>query len=293
MVKIGTAEVTSIAEMSILEPAASFAGFDEFVLTRNRAWLVPSHYDPKAEAFTTSIQSWLIRMPGLTVLVDAGAGNGKERPASPRFHRRDGPFLATLGSAGVRPEDVDIVFLTHLHVDHVGWNTTEVDGGWQPTFPRARYVMSAAELAARDPQRGAAGRPAAAHLPFLDSVRPVIDAGQAQIVDGAGELAACLDFFPTPGHAPGQMALRLRSGGDEAIFIADVMHQPIQIVRPEINSKYCEDQEQARETRERVLSDAAQMGSLLLPAHFGGPLGGWVRRDAAEGYRFEPLLLAH
>lgn len=292
MIKVGDFEITRIEEMVLAEPAATFAGFDAAALERHRDWLVPTYFDAAAETFVTSIHVWLVRTPTRTILIDTGGGNGKERPASPRFHQRDAPFLEALSRAGVRPADVDLVVLTHLHVDHVGWNTMLVEGEWQPTFPGATYVMSRVEVEARDPDRGGAGKPPGAAQPFIDSVRPVLDAGLARLVEGDEVLAEGVDLMPIPGHAPGQIAVRLRSQGQEALFIADVMHQPIQVYLPEINSKYCEDQDLARATRARILAYAADTGAIILPGHFGPPHGGTVERDGAGGYRFQPLATA-
>lgn len=289
MIKVGDFEIRRIEEMVLAEPAASFAGFDAAALSQHGHWLVPNYFDEAADAFVTSIHVWLVKTPTLAILIDTGGGNDKQRPASPRFHQRQAPFLDMLAKAGVTPETVDMVILTHLHVDHVGWNTQLIGGRWQPTFPRAAYVMSKSEVAWRDPKAGAADKPPASHQPFIDSVQPILEAGLARLVDGDETLAEGIDLMPIPGHTPGQMAVRLRSRGEEAVFIADVMHQPIQVHLPEINSKYCEDQDLARATRARILAYAADTGAILLPGHFGQPYGGTVERDGAGGYRFRPL----
>lgn len=288
MIKLGDIEITRIEELMITEPVASFAGIGEAELAAHASWLVPDYYVPAEASFVTSVHVWLLRGPGQVILVDTGGGNDKERPASPRFHKRQAAFLEELAKAGVRREDVTLVLLTHLHVDHVGWNTMLVDGRWVPTFPNATYVMSAREVEARDPERGAAGKPPGAQAPFIDSVKPILDAGLARLVEGNERITDGIDLMPIPGHAPGQMAVRVRSGADEALFMADVVHQPIQVYYPQVNSKYCEDQELARETRAEVLAYAADRHALLLPGHFGRPHAGYVERDGT-GYRFVPL----
>lgn len=286
MIKVGDAEIIRIEELMVLEPAATFAGFEKSMLAEH-PWLVPNHYDVAADAFVTSIHVWLVKLPGRTIIIDTGSGNGKDRPLSPRFHRLDTPFLARLKAAGVAPEDVDLVLLTHLHIDHVGWNTVLAGRQWVPTFPNATYVMSRIERAWRDPALATATRPPAANLPFLDSVKPVIDAGLAKLVDGNEQIADGIDLLPTPGHAPGQMAIRIRSRGQEALFVADVMHQPFQVYYPAINSKYCEDQALAPKTRKWLLDYCADTGCLMLPAHFGAPFCGRITRQA-EGFAFLP-----
>jgi len=286
MIQLGDVEIRRIEELMVLEPTATFAGWQRHVAAE-QPWLVPNYYDAAADAFVTSIATWLVKTPEHTIIIDTGSGNHKDRPLSPRFNQLDTPYLARLKAAGVEPKDVDLVLLTHLHVDHVGWNTVRSGERWVPTFPNATYVMSRIEREWRDPARTTATRPAAADLPFLDSVLPVIEAGQAKLVEGNETVADGIDLMPTPGHAPGQMAVRIRSRGEEALFIADVMHQPIQIYYPDWNSKYCEDQTLAPVTRRRVLDYCADTGCLMLPAHFGAPFCGRVVRKG-DGFAFVP-----
>lgn len=288
MVQVGEVEITRIEEIMLAEPSTLFAEWRPEHLAENRHWLIPRFYDPAGDAFPTSIHTWLVRTKRHVIVIDTAGGNGKERPASPRFHRLDTPYLERLRAAGVSPAQVDTVICTHLHVDHVGWNTTKVGDRWVPTFPNATYIFSRTECEARDPKRGAATKPPATHFVFLDSVQPIIEAGKAKIVEGNERLTDEITLMPTPGHAPGQMAVRLRSRGEEAMFIADVMHQPVQIVYPAWNSKYCEDPEVARRTRKHVLEHCAEHRSLVLPAHFGSPHAGRVVRSG-ERFRFEPL----
>ena len=286
MIKLGDVEIRRIEEVMVLEPTATFAGWQPHV-AREQPWLVPNYYDAAADAFVTSIASWLIKTPEHTILIDTGSGNHKDRPLSPRFNQLDTPWLDRLKAAGARPEDIDLVLLTHLHIDHVGWNTRRAGDRWVPTFANATYVMSRIEREWRDPKLTTATRPAAANLPFLDSVLPVLEAGRVKLVEGTETIADGIDLMPTPGHAPGQMAVRVRSRGEEALFIADVMHQPIQIYYPEWNSKYCEDQALAPVTRRRVLGYCADTGCLMLPAHFGPPFCGTVTRKG-DGFAFVP-----
>ncbi len=287
MIRIGGVEIRRIEEVMLLEPTSVFAQWHKEIADEHWDWLGPNFYDPKAEAFVISVHTWLVKARERIILVDTGAGNDKERPASPRFHRLRTPFLARLREAGVSPADVDLVICTHLHVDHVGWNTRLVDGRWVPTFPNATYVMSRVEIEARDPRRRAANKPEANRQPFLDSVLPILEAGKARIVEGNERLTDQIDLMPIPGHAPGQMAVRLRSRGEEALLVADAMHQPIQVYYPGWNSKYCEDPDLARKTRRRVLDYCAERGNLMCPVHFGPPYcGRVVRRDA--GFAFVP-----
>ncbi|WP_237065403.1 MBL fold metallo-hydrolase [Loktanella sp. M215] len=289
MLRIGRFEIERVEEVVLREPKALFAAWDEARVDPIRDWFVGDYYDPEDGSFATSIHTWLVRDGDTTILIDTCGGNHKPRPASPRFDGVDLPFLDRLAEKGVTPESVGYVLLTHLHVDHVGWNTRLEDGTWVPTFPNAKYVMTSIERDWRDPERGAKGKSEAPTYPFLDSVKPVLDNhSNVEIVTGDEEgYLPGIDFMPVPGHAPGMMGIRLRDGGDEALFIADVMHQPIQVSNPGWSSKYCENPDLATETRARVLAHAAHTGCLILPAHFGGTHCGYVRRDG-DGYTYEP-----
>jgi len=212
----------------------------------------------------------VLRSEGRTILIDTGAGNHKERPGSV-WHHRNTAYLDNLARAGMRPEDVDIVVNTHLHDDHVGWNTTLVDGEWVPTFPNATYLMSRADFEFWDPANGNASR--VGHigpLVFADSVAPVHRAGLVELWDDHHDIDSNLRLDLAPGHTPGSSILTLRSGSDRAVFVGDMLHTPLQMLTPDVNSCYCEDQAQARATRRRVLGHAADTATLVFPAHLGG-----------------------
>ncbi len=286
MISVGDFRITRIEEVVLAEPAALFTEWTPEIGKQN-PWFDKRYYDAATQTFVISVHSWLVKSPRQTILVDTSGGNDKERPASPRFAHLKTPFLERLKAAGASPEDIDLVLLTHLHVDHVGWNTRLVDGRWVPTFPNAAYVMPRIEVEWRDPKRGAADKPPATHFTFKDSIQPILDAGKARLVEGNETIAEGIDLMPIPGHAPGQMAVRLRSQGKEALFIADAMHQPIQVHYPEWNSKFCEDQELARKTRKTLLDYCADHNSLICPGHFGAPYCGTVRRSGS-GFVFVP-----
>jgi glyoxylase-like metal-dependent hydrolase (beta-lactamase superfamily II) len=287
MLSIGDFEITRVEEVVLHEPTTLFAGWTDDVLERHRGLLVPNFFDAQAHAFYASIHSYLIKSPDKTILIDTCGGNDKPRPASPRFDHLNIPWLDRLKAAGATPEQVDTVICTHLHVDHVGWNTRLVDGQWVPTFPNAKYVFPRVEVEWRDPKRGAADKPPATHHVFLDSVLPILDAGKAVLVESNEKWTDEIDFMPTPGHAPGQMAVRLRTGGEEVVFVADIMHQPVQVYHPEWSSKFCENPELATKTRLRMFDYLSDNNSLFFPAHFGFPHGGYIGRRG-DGYAFTP-----
>jgi glyoxylase-like metal-dependent hydrolase (beta-lactamase superfamily II) len=272
---LGPVRITRIEEQigfASLPPERYLAGFERAVLERHLDWLVPNHYAPERDALVTSVHSWLIRTPHHTILLDCCAGNHKERPWLPRFHRLDTPFLERLRAAGAQPEDIDIVLCTHLHEDHIGWNTALRDGRWVPTFPRAKYLFSRRENEFWRPGgSGAEAEQPTRRVAYRDSVLPVIEAGQAVLVDGVYAVEDGLVIEPAPGHTPGHVILKLAAGGAGAVFSGDVMHHALQVYAPHWNSGFCELPDEARATRRRVLEHCAERGDLLFPTHFGAP----------------------
>jgi glyoxylase-like metal-dependent hydrolase (beta-lactamase superfamily II) len=259
------------------------------MLERNLAWLVPNHYAPARDRLITSVHAWLIRTARHTVLLDCCAGNHKDRPGFARFHQLDTPFLARLRAAGATPEEIDIVLCTHLHSDHVGWNTMLRDGRWVPTFPNAKYLFSRAENEYGDPRRNpqAAADPQRRNA-FHDSVLPVLEAGQAELIEGHHAIDDTMMIEPAPGHTVGHVILRLADRGERALFCGDVVHHPLQVCAPRWNSGFCELPEQTRATRRRVLEHCAEDGALLFPTHFGAP---HVAAITPDGDAFMPRFV--
>jgi len=287
MIRIGAIEIDWVEEVTVFDPPELFAEMQAQDLARHRPWLEPDYYDAE-KGFRVGVLSWIVRTPSRTIIVDTGAGNGKTRPTSPRFGGLDTPYLSRLAEKGITPDTVDTVLLTHLHLDHVGWNTMLRNGAWVPTFAKARHLVSAVELELRDPERGAAARPPASWQVYNDSVRPVLEAGLIDLVAGDEDLGEGLALMRLPGHSAGQIGLHVESQGQVAMFVADVVHQPIQVYFPHWNSRYCEDQDTARQTRAAIFTRAAEEKALLLPAHFGGNHGGFIERSG-DGYIFRPL----
>ena len=269
-------------------PEALFTGFEPEVFAREAPALTPGYVqDGWIYGF---LQSWLIEADGQRILFDTGAGNAKSRPGFPSFGDMDTAFLDHMVAQGVEPDSIDTVVCSHLHIDHVGWNTVWRDGAWAPTFRNARYVMPKLEREIWDPAgpvyatlRGAAVNTGV----FEDSVQPILDEDRAVLVEDGFEIAPGLVLRDAPGHTPGQMLLDARDGGERALFTADIVHHPMEMIRPHWNSVFCEQPEQARQTRRAVLEDAAATGARIVPAHFGGPHSVHVVRDG-EGYRPRP-----
>jgi glyoxylase-like metal-dependent hydrolase (beta-lactamase superfamily II) len=256
-------------------PDFLFPDWDRAVLEEHRALMIPECFNETESRFIASIHTWVLRTPHHTILIDSCAGNHKNRPGLPRFHQLNLPFLERLAEAGVSPESVDFVCCTHLHADHCGWNTRLVDGRWVPTFPNAKYVFSKAEY---EHWKGPAGRHGFNAGVYEDSVLPVVESGQAEIIDGEGEIGDGLTFHPTPGHSLGHVAIKLVNSGQKGIFGGDIMHQPLQVFRPDWNSTFCEDPKHARESRRWLLEQSAEDSSTVFTAHFANSSAGRITR---------------
>jgi glyoxylase-like metal-dependent hydrolase (beta-lactamase superfamily II) len=247
---------------------------------RHRAWLAPHFVDDKGR-FLQSIHSFVVRAPGLTVLVDTCVGNDKDRGGRQPFHMMHTAFLEDLTAAGVAPESVDVVVCTHLHVDHVGWNTRLDGGRWVPTFPRARYLFGRREWQ----HWSSESEPDTARI-MADSVAPVLEAGLATLVDDDHRVSPEVWLEPTPGHTPGHVSVRLRGGDGEAVITGDLMHHPIQMAEPQWCSHFDVDPEQARKTRRAFCERYAERPITVLGTHFNHPSAGRIVRHG-DAWRLE------
>jgi len=255
------------------------------VIEANLDWLMPRFIDPESGKLIFTFQSYILRTPRHVILVDTCVGNDKHRPARPMWHMMNNSYLADLAAAGVTPEQVDFVMCTHLHVDHAGWNTRLVDGRWVPTFPNAKYVFARDEYGFWEERHNSGVEGAVPNI-FEDSVLPVMEAGQAVLVDSDHEFDTGIWFEPAPGHTPGNVVVNLRSGDATAVLSGDVIHHPLQLVRPEWSSRACEDQAQSAKSRQALIERCCDTDTLLAPAHFAPPSAGHiVRRGDGFGYR--------
>jgi len=251
-------------------------------LARHHAWLKPDFWDDAVGDLGARIQTWIVRTPRTTVLIDTGVGNGKARPDSPVWHMREGAWLEDLAAAGLGPEQVDVVLCTHLHVDHVGWNTRWDGARWVPTFPRARYLFAGEEWEFWKWEAASGREPYGC---IADSVVPVVEAGQAELVGATHAVDPWLTLESSRGHTPGHVSVRLRTRDGEAVFPGDVMHRTVQVAEPQWSSRFCWDPRAAAATRREFVERHADSGVLVLPAHFPRP--GYVVREGA-GHRFVP-----
>jgi glyoxylase-like metal-dependent hydrolase (beta-lactamase superfamily II) len=242
------------------------------------AWLMPDFVTADGQ-YLMSLQAFVIEAGDLRIVVDTCTGNSKDRPLIPEFHQQYRPFLAQLTAAGFPPETIDLVVCTHLHVDHVGWNTRLVDGEWIPTFPRARYLFGAADIDSFAQSHDSLHAPA-----FADSVRPVIDAGLVDPVETDVALTGEVKLRSTPGHTPGHMSVWI---GEHCVITGDVLHHPIQCRHPEWTARGDADPATARATRRALLAAAATTNALVLGTQFAGTSAGRIL-STDQSYRFAP-----
>jgi glyoxylase-like metal-dependent hydrolase (beta-lactamase superfamily II) len=286
---VGDFGLTRVVEMEgpTFAPGELFPDATADVFEAHKDWLVPRHVDPATGQLVMCVQTYIVRTPRHTILVDTCVGNHKSRPARAAWHMRDGPFLADLAAAGVHPEAVDFVLCTHLHVDHVGWNTRLLDGRWVPTFPNAKYIFARREYDFWEERlRAALADGHGEDSPFADSVLPVMEAGQAVLVDMDHGIEDGVWLEPAPGHTAGNVVVNLRSGAERAVLTGDVMHHPVQLLRPDWSSGFCEDKALSHSTRRAIIERYAETDTLIAPAHFASPtVGRIVRMGDCFGFR--------
>jgi glyoxylase-like metal-dependent hydrolase (beta-lactamase superfamily II) len=265
------------ATLGVIFPGATLAALEPAM-----DLLAGRHVDRASSSVLLAMQSFVLRIAGKTILVDACVGEHKSRPLRPLWNDRSGtPFLANLAAAGCAPEDIDIVMCTHLHADHVGWNTRLESGRWVPTFPNARYLMTQGEIDQRSGETAEAN-----HGSYQDSVLPILDRGLATIIADGDEIADGAKVIALPGHSPGQVGLDIATGGTRALFCGDAIHSPVQVFHPQWSSAFCFDPAQSAATRHALLARAAGEDLLLVPAH----LRAAGMRIREKGGSFTPVI---
>ena len=283
--EIGGAGIWQVEEITQKKPLSAMTG-DRDLIERLPKWLFPRFIDAESQVDIVS-QSWILIVDGRVVVVDPCTGNGRDFPDFAPAHMLDTPYLERFAATGVRPEDVDFVFCTHLHMDHCGWNTMLRAGRYVPTFPNARYVMVQREFNRWDSRRPD-------HVPlapnagtFENSVLPVIEAGLADLVPDTFSITASLQIEPAPGHTIGHSMLHLAGESREAYFVGDAFHHPIEMIHPDLDSGTCESFALASQTRRRIIETCLTRNALVIPAHFPCAFGGALK--LAEGELvFEP-----
>lgn len=281
--RIGNTEIRKFDEISRLPLEARwlFPTIDEAFVEANRHWLGPNLVEPGSTRLYMSFHSYIIRTRHHTILVDACNGNHKQRPSMPAWNDLNTPYLANLASVGVRPEEVDIVLCTHLHADHVGWNTRLENGRWVPTFPNARYLMARIEFEYLFEQHRKHPETPVNRGSFEDSVLPIHEHGRAELVEldhvVERELGDGVWLSPACGHTPGHVFVNVGDHGRErAVFAGDVIHHPIQFADPALSNLADFDPRQAHDTRLGLMRRYADTDTLLMTGHFPSPTAGRI-----------------
>ena len=264
-IQLGNAKVTRVVE-TVIEMST-----DLFPSTTVEAWqgyaelLQPTFVDRVNGQWRAALQSWIIEVDGLTVVVDTGVGNSRDRPHFTPMDQLSTDYPGALQRAGVQRESVDVVVNTHLHTDHVGWNTHYVDGDWQPMFPNARYLMPKLDYRYFSPDSPTTND--GMRIVFFDSISPVAD--QTELFEGDYQLSESLWLRPAPGHTPGSSAVWLDAGVG-AVFVGDLTHSPIQIPRPDDSCALDVNPKQAAATRKQVFAEASDHQAMVVPSHYPG-----------------------
>lgn len=285
--RIGDVTVTRIVE-------STFEGLEAFLpdatpeAVLKYDWLRPFLTDGGVLKF--SIHALVIETPSRRIIVDTCVGNEKPRDVFPIWHMLQTGFLRDLEDAGFAPETFDTVLCTHLHLDHVGWNTMLVDGEWVPTFPNARYLIERNEFAFLDTEGADAGQEQWARdmnvAVMADSIRPVVAAGLVDLVSSDHAVCDEVRLIPTPGHTPGHVSIRIDSRGESALITGDFIHHPCQLAHPEWSLTSDYDPVRSAQTREGVFSALAGTPTLVIGTHWPDPTAGHVARDA-DAYRLD------
>lgn len=279
--KVGDVEIWRILEIHepYLTPMELYptAGPDVASIVES---YVPGSICNQSGGLILPIQGFLLKTPTHIILVDSCVGNGKTVPGDPNWHKRsDTRFESSLKAAGVNFDDIDYVLCTHLHTDHVGWNTQLVDGRWVPTFPKARYLMPTADEQFHRSLNGDM---------YIESVLPVVEAGQAELVQAGHMLGDYVTLIPTPGHTPGHVSVMVKSGNHEAVITGDALHSTVQCWYPEWHFKYDTDAEMAVNSRRQLLELVSEANCIMLGSHFSLPSLGRVSVEK-DAFRWDGL----
>ncbi|MBF0276457.1 MAG: MBL fold metallo-hydrolase [SAR324 cluster bacterium] len=279
--QIGDVKVTRVIELEV-------TGGSRFILpdaTPERVqrirWLFP-HFMNEAGKLIMSIHALIVETPEQLIMVDTCLGNDKER-LIPGWNMRQGSFLQDIAAAGYPRESFDTVLCTHLHVDHVGWNTMLIAGQWKPTFSNAQYLFGKKEW---EYWKFAGKRDTEYQKVMADSIRPIFDSKMVKLVEPDYKICHEVWLEPTPGHTPGHVSVRISSGGEDALITGDCIHHPCQIANPEWGSSADHDRAEARRTRSSMLERYTDTSVLIIGTHFATPASGYLRRDK-EGYRLK------
>ena len=274
---VGKVRITKIVELETVGSTRFILPLASNEEIRKLPWLVP-HFANEEGRLKMSIHALVVETPSRRIVVDTGLGNDKQGRSVPTWNNRNDPFLEKMTAAGFPPDSIDTVLCTHLHVDHVGWNTRLVGGKWVPTFANARYVFGRTEYEywrdhSEEPDKIAV---------FNDSVKPVVDAGLADLVASDHRVCDEITLIPTPGHSPGHMSFHIESGGETGLLTGDVAHHPCQMAHLDWSSTADFDHKQSAATRRALFSRFADSPTLVIGGHFSA---GRILKDG-DAFRF-------
>ena len=281
--RIGDVTISSIIERDgpWRAPQDMFLNYDAEKANRLLSTMEPEGFDPATGKLVITYQTFVIQTPKHTMLVDTCTGEEKGWPAPMDFDKT--PWRDGFDKLGLKLEDIDYVFCTHLHIDHCGWNTTLKNGRWVPTFPKAKYVFHKREYAAWEALHGQDPEDKRSKT-WKMNCEPVVAAGQALLVDDDYQLDDLVTLSPTPGHSPCHCCVNIHSGGQRASVTGDMMHHALQCRDPEMSTVFDWDPKAAAESRRGFLNSVADTSTLLLPIHFPSPTAGRVSANAEGGF---------
>lgn len=280
--KVGGVTITSVVESQTKLPVGFLFPEAPADAIRSIAWLKPHFADEDGQVFI-AVQALVVRTRDTLIVVDTCVGNDRKGRVLPTWDNLQTSFLEDLGAAGIDRAKVDVVLCTHLHPDHVGWNTMLVNGRWVPTFPNARYLIGKTEFEYWNAQRETPELSAV----FEDAIDPILSAGLYTMVDERHRICAEVSLVPTPGHTPGHVSVRIESESERALITGDFIHHPCQMAYPDWKEFADADPWQSRKTRNAALAACADQPILVVGTHFPAPAGGLVIRER-EAYRFVP-----
>ncbi|MGO8914238.1 MAG: MBL fold metallo-hydrolase [Bradyrhizobium sp.] len=274
---VGRVRIAKIVELETIGSTRFILPMASHEEILNLPWLIP-HFASEEGRLKMSIHALVVETPTRRIVVDTGLGNDKQGRNVPTWNNRKTPFLEAMTAAGFPPDSIDTVLCTHLHVDHVGWNTRLEGNRWVPTFEKARYLFGKTEY---EYWRDHSAEPDKAAV-FHDSVKPIMDAGRADLVASDIRLCDEIALIPTPGHSPGHLSVHIRSEGEEGLLTGDVAHHPCQMAHLDWSSTADSDPVEAIATRRDLFSRFADRPILVIGGHFDA---GAIRRDG-DAFKF-------
>lgn len=288
IINVGKAEIDSVLELELTGRPIALLGAEPELIEENRWWMEP-YFLQQDNSWSLNFRSWIVRVDDKIIVVDPCNGNSRPN-VIPAFNMLETPFLERFEGTGTRVDDVDIVFCTHFHHDHCGWNTMLRNGEWVPTFPNARYIFMQREYDRWHPDNVASFQ----HLPYNDgvyerSIAPVVDAGQADLVLDTHRLTPSLWLKPGRGHTDGHGMMHLTSDGEEAMFCGDAFHHPLQLIDHSIRFGDHDDWDAVVETRRRLVRYSLERDMLLVPSHLPHPHAGRIRCKDEQTRWFEAI----